>query len=59
MNRSAELAAVARENINFRGDSMVLSVRANFIVKNQGQGHAPFTVEIPNLPASSLGTFKR
>ena len=38
-NRLAELAMVVREDINFRGDSMVLSLRANFIVKNQGQGH--------------------
>ena len=33
-NRWTEPAAVAREDINFRGDSMVLPLRANFIVKN-------------------------
>ena len=27
---------------------------ANFIVKNQGQGYAPSTIENPNLPGSGL-----
>ena len=33
---------------------MILPLRANFIVKNQTQGHSLCTIEIPNLPGSSL-----
>ena len=33
---------------------MVLPLRANFIVKNQGQGHFSSTTEIPSLPGSRL-----
>ena len=61
LEQMGELAAVAREDINFRGDSMVLSLRAKFVIKNQGftLGHAPSTIEIPNLKASKLGPNKR
>ena len=50
-NISVELAAVARED--FRDDYMVLPLRANFIVKNQGPRTSP-NIEIPNLPGSWL-----
>ena len=43
-NRSVELAVVAREDIHFRGDSIILYLRDNLIVKNHCQGHAPSTI---------------
>ena len=57
-NRSAELAVIAREDINFRSDCIVLFLRKNFIVKNEGKGHTPSTIEIPSLPGSRLGPNK-
>ena len=53
-NRTAELATDSREDVNFRGDSMVLSLRPNFILKNQTQRHSPSIIKIPNLPGSRL-----
>ena len=53
--RSVKLAAVVREDINFSGNSLVLPLRANFIVKNQaGQQHTLSTIAIPKLPGSTL-----
>ena len=38
----------ASEDIIFRSDSMILSLRANFVVKkNQGQGMPPLILEFP------------
>ena len=56
-NRSAEVAEVSqvtRQDINFRGHSKVLPLGTNFIGKNQGQKHAPSSIQTPNLPGSRL-----
>ena len=53
-NRASELAAIDRERIEFRQQSVTLPVKPGFIFKNQAQFHAPSLIDIPDLPGSPL-----
>ena len=45
--KSAKLAVVAREDINFTGDSRVRSFRADFIVRDRFKDIPPLLLQFP------------
>ena len=53
-NRTAELSAIARNEVVFRDNDVVFKPREGFILKNQTQFHAPSLLRIPSLPDSPL-----
>ena len=53
-NRAAELAAIDRKTILFRGNKASLGVRSDFVFKNQSLMCAPSNIEIPGLQGDTL-----